>query len=338
MTDAAGNPARDSVTKSRAIRLRRYGRPDVLQSEDVDTPDPGPGQLLVEVRAAGINPADLKLRSGAYHDLMPITFPYTLGTDVAGMVVAIGPPRNPEPGTGSGPGIRVGDEVLGFAVTGGYAQYAVLDIAAIKPADLRWADAAAIPVAAETATRALTLTQVVRGDVLLVHGAGGSVGSMAVQLANARGATVIGTAHPRQHDTLRALGAHPVAYGPGWVDRVRRVSADLGLAGVDAVFDTAGHGVLPDSIDLTGGPQRVTTTADPDAQRYGVHRTGGAERNDPAAALESALHLHDLGRLTVSVAATLPLAQAATAHQRLEDGTTRGKTVLIPETAEISRA
>lgn len=329
MNHADRNPA----GKGQAIRFHRYGGPEVLQLEDVTTPQPGPGQLLVAVRAAGINPADLKLRSGAYHDVKPIEFPYTPGTDVAGTVAAIGSP--PEAGRGHGTdgtaGITLGDEVLGFALTGGYAQYALLAVAAIKPAHLGWAEAAAIPVAAETATRALHIVQVDRGDVLLVHGAGGSVGSMAVQLARALGATVIGTADPRQHDYLRALGAHPVAYGPGWADRVRAVSAELGLAGVDAVFDTAGHGVLPDSISLAGGTRRVTTTADHDSERYGIHRTGGDERDDPIAALDNALHLHGLGRLTVSVAATQPLAQAATAHQRLEDGTTHGKIVLISE-------
>jgi NADPH:quinone reductase-like Zn-dependent oxidoreductase len=325
------------TASSRAICVRRYGGPDVLQLEGVDRPTPGPGQLLIAVRAAGINPADLKIRSGDYHDLKPMTFPYTPGTDVAGTVVAIGPSRGTGPDPASGEenplaAIRVGDDVLGFAITGGYAQHAVLDTAAIKPADLPWTHAAAIPVAAETATRSLNLVGVERGQVLLVHGAAGSVGSMAVQLAFARGVTVIGTADPRQHDYLRTLGAHPVAYGPGWADRVRRVSADLGLDRVDAVFDTAGHGVLPDSIRLAGGPRHVTTIADHDADRHGVHRTGGNERGDPAAALQQALHLYDLGHLTVAVAATLPLAQAAAAHERLEAGTTRGKTTSYRQT------
>ncbi|BCJ49524.1 hypothetical protein Asp14428_09990 [Actinoplanes sp. NBRC 14428] len=182
----------------------------------------------------------------------------------------------------------------------------------------------------ETATRVLDLLGVREGTTLLLEGAAGGVGTMAVQLAAARGATVIGTASTRNHDFLAGLGATPTTYGPGLAGRV----ADLAPGGVDAVFDCAGSGSLPDLVALAGGPARVVTIADLDAAAHGVHqsRTGGGQGADPqsAGALDAAVRLAGQGRLTVPVAAVFPLAEAAVAHELSESGHARGKIVLTP--------
>ena len=228
---------------------------------DVDEPHAGPGQIRVAVRAAGVNPVDWKIRSGAMQQYMPVQLPYVPGSDVAGVV--------DEAGRGVG-GVAVGAEVFGFALGGGSAEYAVLEHFAAKPARMSWAEAAALPVAVETAVRTLNLLDVSPGQTLLINGAAGGVGTAAVQFARARGATVIGTASPANHDFLRSLGATPAMYGAGLVQRVRA----LAPAGVDFALDVAGRGALPELIELTGSAERLLTIADPQAQQYGVPYTG----------------------------------------------------------------
>jgi NADPH:quinone reductase-like Zn-dependent oxidoreductase len=247
----------------KAIQVSRFGAPEVLQVADVDEPHAGPGQIRVAVRAASVNPVDWKIRSGAMQQFIPVQLPYVPGSDVAGVVDEVGRGVS---------GVAVGDEVFGFAVGGGYAQYAVLEHFAAKPTTMGWAEAAGLPVAAETAVRALDLLGVSAGQTLLINGAAGGVGAAAVQFARARDVMVIGTAGPANHDFLRRFAATPTAYGAGLVERVRA----LAPSGVDRAFDAAGRGALPELIELTGSPQRVLTIADPQAQQYGVLFTSGS--------------------------------------------------------------
>jgi NADPH:quinone reductase-like Zn-dependent oxidoreductase len=300
----------------KAVQVTRFGPPEVLEVVDVEEPHAGPGQIRVAVRAAGVNPVDWKFRSGAMQQFMPREVPYIPGSDVAGVVDEVGDGVT---------GVAAGDEVFGFAVGGGYAQYAIVDHFAVKPAGMGWAVAAGLPVAVETAVRALDMLGVSAGQTVLVNGAAGGVGSAAVQFARARDASVVGTAAPANHDYVASLGAVPVAYGPGLVERVRAAAP----SGVDRAFDTAGRGALPELIELTGGPDRVLTIADQQAQEYGVLFTGGGEGRSYQA-LDQAAQLHAEGRFTMPVR-TFGLAEAAEAHRISEDGHVRGKLVLLTE-------
>jgi NADPH:quinone reductase-like Zn-dependent oxidoreductase len=298
----------------KALQVAQFGPPEVLQVVDVDEPHPGPGQIRVAVRAAGVNPIDWKVRSGANRQFRR-ALPYVPGSEVAGVVDEIGDEVS---------GVAAGDEVFGFAIGGGSAEHAVLKHFAAKPAGMSWAEAAALPVAAETATRALNLLGVSAGQTLLINGAAGGVGTAAVQLARERGATVIGTASPANQDYLTSLGATPATYGAGLVERVRA----LAPGGVDRAFDVAGHGALPDLIELTGSPERVLTIADPQAQQHGVAFTGGAAQRSYEA-LDEAARLFTQGRFTMPAVRTFPLADAPEAHRISEAGHVRGKLVLL---------
>lgn len=244
----------------KAARFSRFGGPDVLELVDLPAPRPDPGQVRIAVRAAGVNPSDWKKRAG----LMDEELPQTLGYEAAGIVDALG-----EGVTDA----AVGDRVFGFCTEGAaQAESAVLSYYAPIPPSLDFAGAAALPAAVETATRALDQLGVGNGDTLLVNGASGSIGSAAVQFAVARGTRVIGTASPANHAYLRSLGAVPVAYGDGLVERVRALAPD----GVDLALDVASSGVLPELIGLAGGPERVLTVADfAGAQEHGVRFSRG---------------------------------------------------------------
>jgi len=302
-----------------AIIFERFGGPEVLCLAQVERPSPGPGQVRLRVRAAGVNQLDFKIRSGAMRQVFPTTFPAIPGLEAAGIVDELGPGVT---------GLAVGDEVLALTETGAYAEYALAAIVARKPAGLGWDEAAALPVAGETAERVLDLLAVKDGETLLVHGAAGAVGGLAVQLATARGATVVGTAAPENHEYLRSLGVAPVAYGDGLVGRVRAVAA----AGVDAVFDAAGQGALPDSIELRGGTtDRVVTIADPAARQLGVtFSTNSAGGRDTATTLAEHARRAAAGGLRVTVAQAFPLAEAGRAQERSATGHTRGKLIVRP--------
>lgn len=300
-----------------AIVFEEFGGPEVLHAARVEDPHPGPGQVRVKVRAAGVNPMDYKIRRGWMEEVFPTSLPAIPGVEFAGVVDA----------TGEGvTGVAVGDEVLGWSTTGSYAEYALADaeLVAPKPADLSWQDAAALTIASSTARRVLDELAVAEGDTLLLHGAAGAVGSAAVQLAAARGATVIGTASAANHDFLRVMGATPVEYGEGLVGRVR----ELAPQGVDAVFDAAGRGALPDSIELRGGTtDRIVTIADQDAAKHGVAFSGGGGRSKEQLAEHARLAAD--GALRVPVAQALPLGDAAEAQRLSEAGHVRGKLVLL---------
>lgn len=184
----------------RAVVIDEFGDPGVLHVVHREVPEPGAGQVRVRVRPAGVNPLDGKIRSGAAQQMFPTRLPAVLGLEIAGMVDAVGQGVD---------GLAVGDDILGFTDGGGYSEYALVTTAAPKPDGLGWAAAAALPVAAETALRVLDLLEVARGETVLIHGAAGAVGTLAVQIAAARGATVIGTASEANHEYLRELGATP---------------------------------------------------------------------------------------------------------------------------------
>jgi NADPH:quinone reductase-like Zn-dependent oxidoreductase len=297
----------------KAARFRQFGGPEVLEIVDLPDPHAGPGQVRIAVRAAGINPSDWKKRMG----LMDPELPQTLGYEAAGIVNEIGE---------GVVDVKIGDRVFGFSAgAGAQAELAVLSHYAPIPPSLDFRGAAALPVAAETATRALDQLGVATGSTVLINGASGGVGSAAVQLAVARGTRVIGTASPANHDYLRSLGAEPVAYGDGLVERVRAIAP----GGVDRALDVAGNGVLPELIELAGGPQHVVAVADfAGAQEHGVRFS----RGDDGRALHVLSDIGELiesGQFSLAVAQTFPLAEIAAAHRLGEHGHVRGKLVLV---------
>ncbi|MBO0828402.1 MAG: NADP-dependent oxidoreductase [Streptosporangiales bacterium] len=302
---------------SRAVVFWEYGDPDVLRVVDVESPTPGPGEVRVRVRAAGVQPFDTNFRAGRL-DWARARFPQRLGTEVAGVVDAVGPDVA---------GLAVGDEVLG-AVSGGYADHVLArpDHLARKPADMPWAEAGGLAASGRTAVYVLRQLDVGAGDTLLVHAAAGGVGSMAVQVARARGAAVIGTASPRNHDHLTSLGATPVAYGDGLVERVRAVAP----AGVDAALDAAGtEEAARASLELVGDQQRVVTiVGDSPAERLGIRMVSAQPTEEMLAEL---VDLYETGRLRVSVYRTFPLDRAADAHREVEARHVRGKVVLLTD-------
>lgn len=297
----------------KAVRFSRFGGPEVLEIVDLPDPHPGPGQVRISVRAAGVNPSDWKKRRG----LMDPELPQTMGYEAAGIVDEVG---------GGVADAAVGDRVFGFSVDGAaQAELAVLSYYAPIPASLDFAGAAALPAAVETATRALDQLGVSRGDTVLINGASGGVGSAAVQLAVARGARVIGTASPANHGYLRSLGARAVAYGDGLAGRVRAIAPE----GVDLALDVAGSGVLPELIDLAGGPEHVVTVADfAGAQEHGVRFSRG-DAGRAVHAIDGIGALIAEGRFALPVAKAFPLAEVAEAHRAGEGGHVRGKLVLL---------
>ncbi|MFB7663809.1 NADP-dependent oxidoreductase [Kitasatospora sp. NPDC056138] len=297
------------------------GGPEVLRVAELPVPEPGPGQVLIRVLASGIQPADTAIRGGWTPPGTAITLPAVPGNEFAGVVERLGEGCS---------GWREGDAVLGFRLLGGHAQYVVVDAAQLvaKPDPMPWAVAGSLSASGQTAHVALTGLGVGRGDTVLVHGASGGVGTVAVQLARAWGATVIGTASERNHDYLRELGAIPVAYGPGLVDRVR----GLAPGGVDAALDAAGRGALDASVELVADRDRIGTIVDYEAAaRLGLRGLRGARTAERLAVL---VGLWEAGALRLDIAGTFPLARAAEAHRLVEDGHVRGKAVITPWSAD----
>lgn len=296
----------------RAVQFSEFGSAERLRIVEVPVPEPGPGQVRVAVRAAGVNPIDWKIRRGLMTRIAPVEFPHIPGIEVAGVVDAVG----------EGAPFTPGDEVFGWSRgSGSYAEFALASVLALKPAGLSWAEAAALPVSGETAVRALNALDVAAGDTLLVNGAGGSVGSLAVQFAVGRGAEVVGTVGEAGEEYVRTLGATPVRYGDGLVQRVRAV-ADR----VDAVLDAAGYGMLPDAVELRGGTDRILTIADPAAIGLGIAFSGEGDEN--GAVLADLADQTVAGKLRVKLAAAFPLEQAAEAQLLSETGHPGGKITL----------
>ncbi|MEV4189935.1 NADP-dependent oxidoreductase [Streptomyces toxytricini] len=299
------------------VSYDRFGGPEVLALTETDLPQPAPHQVRVKVKAAGVNPLDSKIRRGDLAHVFPVAFPVVPGVDAAGVIDAVGEAVT---------GFTVGDEVFGVTPAGSYTQYALMPAPVAKPDALSWETAAALPTVGETAFRALKHLGLAPGQTLLVHGAAGSVGAIAVQLATARGITVVGTAGAGDLERVTALGATAVPYGPGWPGRVR----DAAPQGVHAVFDTSGAGVLPDSVDLAGSPDRVITIADMNAAQHGVRFTGMDPADRAPEALPELAALAAAGRLTVQIWRTYPLKEAAQAQDDIDNRRNRGKVILLP--------
>ncbi|MDR6975318.1 NADPH:quinone reductase-like Zn-dependent oxidoreductase [Streptomyces sp. 3330] len=301
-----------------AYVFTRYGGPETEALVDLDRPRPGPGEVLVAVRAAGVNPVDWKQRTGYRRpgEGGERAFPAVLGNEVSGVVEESG-----EGVTGFAPG----DEVFGTAVAGGYAEYALLaaGITAHKPAALSFTDAATLPVAAATAYDGVQQLDLPAGATLLVTGAGGGVGVAVAQIARARGLRVVGVASEGKKDFLESLGAVHVTSGPDWAQGVRRAAPD----GVDGVCDLVGGEVLREAAGLVRDRSRLITAGAPAEE---VERLGGARvaRARDAAVLRAVADLVVRGDLDPQVTLTFPLERAGEALREVESGHARGKVVL----------
>ncbi|MFG3225535.1 NADP-dependent oxidoreductase [Kitasatospora sp. NPDC048194] len=300
----------------KAVAFRAFGGPEVLELMELPTPRPGPGEVRVKVKAAGAQPTDCAVRQGWNPPGFTITFPHVTGGDFAGVVDALGEGVT---------GLAVGDEVLGYRTQLTYAEYVVAPADQIvpKPGALPWEVAGCLSASGQTAHTAIELLGVAPGETVLINGAAGGVGTVAVQLAVARGAKVIATAREENHAYLRELGAVPVTYGEGLIDRVRAAAPD----GVDAALDTASADGLRVAAELVKDKDRVGTIFAFDVyQELGVRWIGS--RRSPQRLAELAA-LAAAGKLTIHIRRTLPLARAAEAHRELETGHGRGKIVLI---------
>jgi NADPH:quinone reductase-like Zn-dependent oxidoreductase len=300
----------------KAVQFSRFGGPEVLEIVELPDPHPGPGQARIVVHAAGISATDAKLRAGTLSFGAPL--PQTTGVDVAGVVDEVGEGVTD---------VVVGDRVFGISDDhAGAAELALLSYRAVIPPSLGFVDAAALPVALETATRSLDQLGVADGMTLLVNGASGGIGSTAVQLAVARSARVIGVAGPASQDWVGLLGADPVTYGDGMADRVRAVAP----SGVDRAVDVAGSGVLPDLVDLAGDPKHVVTLADyAGAEQCGVHFSNGFVDGNAFHAITTVGELIEAGQFWLPVDRTFPLSEIAGAHRWSERGHLRGRLVLV---------
>jgi NADPH:quinone reductase-like Zn-dependent oxidoreductase len=314
---------------SAVVVATAYGGPDVIAVIDEPIAEPGPGEIRIAVRAAGVNPIDYKAYSGAFGQ-DPAALPLRLGAEAAGVVTAVGVgaigPAGP---------IGVGDEVIAYRASGAYAADLVVAASAAvpKPAELSWEQAGGLLLTGATAVHAIGTVRLQAGETVLVHGASGGVGLFAVQLAVARGATVIATAGAGRHDLLRELGAIPVAYGDGLADRVRTAAP----AGVDAALDLVGTDEAVDvSLDFVADRARIATIAAfTRAAGAGIALLGGGPGADPGTEIRDAARLQltaavEEGQLRVLVAARYPLAETAAAHREIMTGHTTGKIVLIP--------
>jgi NADPH:quinone reductase-like Zn-dependent oxidoreductase len=314
-------------TVFRRVVAAAFGGPESLVVEEGELPDPGPHQVLVEVRAAGVNPADVKRYAGPGD---PDALPLVLGYEAAGVVTAVGDGAADDAGP-----LSSGDEVIVFRTSGAYATHLLVADTTLtrKPAGLGWPEAGGLMLAAATAVHTLEATGVTAGETVLVHGASGGVGLYAVQLARLRGARVVATAGERNHDLLRGLGAEPVGYGAGLAERVRALAPD----GVDAALDLVGTDEAMDvSLELVTDRGRIASIANfSRGPREGIRLLGGGPGADAGdeirmGARPELARLAGTGELRVLVAAAYPLDDAADAHRQIATGHTTGKLVLMP--------
>ncbi|HEV7625602.1 MAG TPA: NADP-dependent oxidoreductase [Streptomyces sp.] len=305
-----------------------YGGPEALSLIETEVPSPGPGEVSLRVMAIGVNPIDYKLYSGSFSS-DPSALPMPVGNELAGVVTAVGAGVEGPAGP-----LSVGDEVMAYPAPGAYASALTLPASGVvpKPEELSWEAASGLLLAGAAAVHALTVAAVVEGDTLLVHGASGGVGLLAVQIAVAAGATVLGTASEQRQELVARYGATPLLYGPGLEDRVRKAAP----GGVDAVIDTVGAKEAVDvSLDLVPDRRRIVSIMAFDRGDTGIKLIGGAPNADPGTEIRGAAwrQLTDLarrGELEVVIARTYPLAEAAEAHRFLAEGHPGGKVVLLP--------
>lgn len=307
-----------------------FGGPQVLSVVEEAVRPPAAGEVTVRVRAAGVNPIDYKIYSGAF-GADPAKLPMRLGSELAGIVTAVG-----DDAVGPAGPVHVGDEVIGYRAPGAYAGEITLPALSVvpKPPTLSWEKAAGLMVVGATAVHALTATRVGDGDTVLLHGASGGVGRTVAQLAILRGARVIGTAAASRHESLRGYGVEPVVYGAGLADRVRALA---GERGVDVAIDSVGTDEAIDvSLELVSDRSRIATlVAFGRGAEAGIHRLGGAGGADAgteirAGAWREVVPLAAEGKLDIVIARTYPLAEAGAAHEFVATGHAGGKVVLVP--------
>ncbi len=298
-------PGKESM---KAVQFADYGGPEVLELVDVEEPHVSAGQVRIEVRAAGVNGIDWKIRSGLMREQTPLQLPAGTGIDASGVIDEVGD------GVAD---VAVGDAVFGSG-SGTFAERAVLSSWAAKPEELSFEEAAGYPIPVETAIRILDQVGVQTGETLLVSGAAGGVGSAVLQFARDRGIKVIGTASERNHDYIRSLGAEATTYAPGLVDRVRALAPN----GIDAALDLAGSGVIAELIELTGAPSKVVSIADFSAPEHGAQISASGANH--AEAFAEASRLFGEGSFRMPVARTFPLADAAEAQEASATGHVAG--------------
>ncbi len=303
----------------KAVRFSEYGDVDVLDVVEVPRPEPGAGEVLVRVKAAGINPGESKIREGLLHARWPATFPSGQGSDLAGVVEELGP---------SVDDWHVGDDVLGFTDRrASQAEYVVVEASHLvpKPPEVSWEVAGSLAIAGGTAYAAVGAVSATEGDTVVVAGAAGGVGSIAVQLARLTGATVVGVAGPDNQGWLTDHGVLPVLYGDGVAERIRKA-----VDRVDAFIDTYGDDYVEMALELGVDPARVDTIVRFDAvEKYGVKAEGSAAGSS-AGVLRELARLVAEGKLDVPIARAFPLLQVRDAYELLETGHIRGKIVLVP--------
>lgn len=304
----------------KAIATSQYGGPEVLKLVDLPDPKVGPDSVLVRVKAAGVNPVDWKILAGRLDAVMRVHFPLIPGWDLAGVVEKVG---------GAVTEFAPGDEVIAYdredhVQNGTFAELVAAPVRTLarKPKKLDWNQAGGLPLAGLTAFQALRAVEVGAGDTVLVHAASGGVGSLAVQIAKAHGARVIGTASPKNHELVRGLGAEPVAHGEGLEQAVRALAPQ----GIDAALDFVG-GVADVSVKLLkgGNARRLVSIVDGSVKerggRYVFVRPSHAD-------LTALAELADAGKLTVPIDEVFPLARAADALAKSQTGKARGKIVV----------
>jgi NADPH:quinone reductase-like Zn-dependent oxidoreductase len=304
----------------RAVRFNAYGPVEVLDVVDVPAPMPGPGEVLVRVKAAGINPGEAKIREGLLHARWPATFPSGQGSDLAGIVEELGADVS---------GVRVGDEVIGFTHNrASQAELAVVEAANVtpRPAGVAWEVAGALFVAGATAWATVHAVDPHTGDTVVVSAAAGGVGSIAVQLARLTGATVVGLAGPANHEWLQSRGVIPVAHGDGVAERIRAATGGT----VDAFIDAWGGGYVDLALELGVAPGRIDTIVDWDRAAQVGAKTDGNMAGARAEVLAELADLIARGDLEIPIAATYPLDEVRDAYRELEHQHTRGKIVLLP--------
>jgi NADPH2:quinone reductase len=318
MTNPSTHPSR-----TRAVRFDGYGGREVLTVRDVDLPEPGPAEVVVRVRAAGINPGEAMIRSGLLHDRLPSTFPSGQGTDLAGVVIETGEDVT---------ALAVGDEVLGFSwARSSHARHVVVPASQLipKPEALSWEVAGALDVAGTTAYAAVRAIRVQPGEVVAVSAATGGVGTLVVQLLAQQGATVLGIASPTNADWLAAHGATPIQYGDGLETRIRAAAPD----GIDAFIDLFGPDYVRLAARLGVPADRINTIVVSDAAIELGARMEGAAALTPDEAHDALRELANAladGSLELPIAATYPLDRVADAFAELERRHSLGKIVLLP--------